>query len=157
MMKSFFIGEEWIDAFGGYLSMELHGVHHIGLNVRNLDRAEAFYTKVLGLEVTERYAENIRHLMLASPGESSETAKIHLFETQDLDTTDALATLSGKGYAHIAFGTTRQRFPAIVEEFKKRKVDFKGPMVMGRGESIHFTDPDGNALEIRCPVEKSGR
>jgi len=46
--------------------MELDGVHHIGLNVRDLDRAEAFYTGVLGFEVTERYAENIRHLMLAA-------------------------------------------------------------------------------------------
>jgi len=137
--------------------MELEGVHHIGLNVRDLDRAEAFYTGVLGFEVSERYAENIRHLMLASPGESSKTAKVHLFETQDLDMTDALATLSGKGYAHIAFGTTREHFPSIVEELKKREIDFKGPLVMGQGESVHFTDPDGNSLEIRCPAEMSGR
>ena len=137
--------------------MELDGVHHIGLNVRDLDRAEEFYTEVLGFEVTERYAENIRHLMLASPGEPPGTAKVHLFEARDLDMQAALATLSGQGYAHIAFGTTRERFPAIVEELKKRKVDFKGPLVMGKGESIHFTDPDGNSLEIRCPSEKSGR
>jgi catechol 2,3-dioxygenase len=130
--------------------MELDGVHHIGLNVRDIDRAEAFYTEVLGLEVTERYAENIRHLMLASPGEPLGTAKVHLFEAKDLNMQGALATLSGQGYAHIAFGTTRERFPAIVEELKKRKVDFKGPLVMGQGESVHFTDPDGNSLEIRC-------
>jgi catechol 2,3-dioxygenase-like lactoylglutathione lyase family enzyme len=130
--------------------MELDGVHHIGLNVRDIDRAEAFYTEVLGFEVTERYAENIRHLMLASPGETPGTAKVHLFEAKDLDMQEALVTLSGQGYAHIAFGTTRERFPAIVEELKKRKVDFKGPLVMGRGESVHFTDPDGNSLEIRC-------
>jgi len=136
--------------------MGLDGVHHIGLNVRNIDRAEAFYTEVLGFEVTERYAENIRHLMLASPGETPGTAKVHLFETKDLNMQDALATLSGQGYAHIAFGTTRERFPAIVEELKKRKIDFKGPLVMGRGESVHFTDPDGNSLEIRCPAGKPG-
>jgi catechol 2,3-dioxygenase-like lactoylglutathione lyase family enzyme len=136
--------------------MELDGVHHIGLNVRDIDRAEAFYTEVLGFEVTERYAENIRHLMLASPGESPGAAKVHLFEAKDLDMQEALAILSGQGYAHIAFGTTRQRFPKIVEELKKRKVDFKGPLVMGRGESVHFTDPDGNSLEIRCPAGKPG-
>ena len=130
--------------------MELNGVHHIGLNVRDLDRAAAFYTEVLGFEITERYAEDIRHLMLASPGEPPGTAKVHLFETKDLDMQDALATLSGQGYAHIAFGTSRQRFPKIIEELKKKKIDFKGPLVMGQGESVHFTDPDGNALEIRC-------
>ncbi len=136
--------------------MELDGVHHIGLNVRDIDRAEAFYTEVLGFEVTERYAENIRHLMLASPGETPGAAKVHLLEARDLDMQGALATLSGQGYAHIAFGTTRERFPAIVEELKKRKIDFKGPLVMGRGESVHFTDPDGNSLEIRCPAGKPG-
>ncbi len=136
--------------------MELDGVHHIGLNVRDLDRAEAFYTEVLGFEVTERYAENIRHLMLASPGEPADTAKVHLFEAKNLNMQDALATLSGQGYAHIAFGTTRARFPAVVEELKKRKIDFKGPLIMGKGESVHFTDPDGNSLEIRCPAGKPG-
>ena len=136
--------------------MELEGVHHIGLNVRDLDRAEAFYTEVLGFEVTERYAEEIRHLMLASPEEPAAAAKVHLFETTNLEMQDALDTLSGKGYAHIAFGTTRERFPSIVQELKKRKVDFKGPLVMGRGESVHFTDPDGNSLEIRCPAGKPG-
>jgi catechol 2,3-dioxygenase-like lactoylglutathione lyase family enzyme len=140
-----------------HLTMELDGVHHIGLNVSDLDRAEAFYIEVLGLEVTERYAENIRHLMLASPGEPPETAKVHLFEAKALDMHEALATLSGKGYVHVAFGTTRERFPAIVEELKQRKVDFKGPMVMGQGESVHFTDPDGNSLEIRSPAGKPGR
>ncbi len=130
--------------------MELDGVHHIGLNVRDLDRAEAFYTEVLGFEVTERYAENIRHLMLASPGEPPGTAKVHLFEAKDLDMTAALDTLGGQGYAHIAFGTTRERFPKIVDELKKKKIDFKGPLVMGQGQSVHFTDPDGNHLEIRC-------
>ena len=137
--------------------MELEGVHHIGLNVRDLDRAEIFYTKVLGFEVTERYAEDIRHLMLSSPGEPPGSAKVHLFETQNLDLQDAHNTLSGKGYAHIAFGTSREHFPKIIEELKNRKVDFKGPLVMGRGESVHFTDPDGNALEIRCPSKESGQ
>jgi catechol 2,3-dioxygenase-like lactoylglutathione lyase family enzyme len=132
--------------------MELDGVHHIGLNVRDLDRAEAFYTDVLGFKVTERYSENIRHLMLASPGEPSGTAKVHLFEAQDLDIADALATLRGQGYAHMAFGTTRERFPKIIEVLQKNEVKFKGPLIMGKGESVHFTDPDGNSLEIRCPA-----
>ena len=145
-----------IDGLGEYLTMELDGVHHIGLNVCDLDRAEAFYVEVLGFEVTERYAEDIRHLMLAAPGEPAATSKVHLFEARGLDMAEALATLSGKGYAHIAFGTTRERFPAIVEELRQRKVDFKGPLVMGRGESVHFTDPDGNSLEIRCPAVKPG-
>ena len=136
--------------------MKLEGVHHIGLNVHDLDRAETFYTQVLGLEVTERYAESIRHIMLASPGEPAGTAKVHLFEAKTLDMHEALAILSVQGYAHIAFGTSREHFPKIIGALRKQGVNFKGPLVMGRGESVHFTDPDGNALEIRCPARESG-
>ncbi len=128
--------------------MELDGVHHIGINVHDLDRAEAFYTQVLGFKVTERYQEGIRHLMLNSG--------IHLFEIKGLDMREALATMSEEGYAHIAFGTTRKKFSAIVEELMQKKIDFKGPLIMGKGESVHFTDPDGNPLEIRCPATPEG-
>ena len=44
--------------------MKLDGVHHIGVNVTNLDRAESFYTNVLGFKVINRYQEEIRHSML---------------------------------------------------------------------------------------------
>lgn len=128
--------------------MELDGIHHIGMNVRDLDRAEAFYTQVLGFRVAERYAESIRHLMLDTGGTG-----LHLFESPDLNMEDALHTLSEDGYAHLAFGTTRTRFAGIVEELKRHGVNFKGPVVLGKGESVHFKDPDGNHLEIRCPAK----
>ena len=32
--------------------MKIEGIDHIALNVRDLTRAEHFYTKVLGFEVT---------------------------------------------------------------------------------------------------------
>ena len=68
--------------------MELDGVHHIGVNVRDLDRAEAFYTHVLGFKVIDRYHEEIRHSML-----DTGAAKIHLFESTDLKFEDAITRL----------------------------------------------------------------
>ena len=128
--------------------MQLDGTHHIGINVRDLDHAETFYTGVLGFEVTERYAESIRHIML-----DTGSVGLHLFETRDLELNDAIDTLSGQGYAHIAFGTSRDRFFDIVEELKQKGVGIDhGPVVLGKGESVHFKDPDGNHLEIRCPA-----
>ena len=56
--------------------MKLDGVHHIGVNVRDLDRAEAFYTNVLGFKVSERYQEEIRHSML-----DAGTTKLLYFES----------------------------------------------------------------------------
>ena len=127
--------------------MKLDGVHHIGINVNNLDRAESFYTDVLGFKVIDRYQEEIRHSML-----DTGTTKIHLFESTDLEFDDAIIRLSDDGYAHMAFGTNRKQFPQVMEELKKHNVPFRGPLILGKGESIHFKDPDGNHLEIRCPA-----
>ena len=128
--------------------MELDGVHHIGVNVRDLDRAEEFYIDVLGFQVVERYQEEIRHSML-----NTGDTKIHLFESTDLNLDKAINCLSEEGYAHIAFGTSRDNFFEVIEDLKKHRIDFRGPLILGKGESVHFKDPDGNHLEIRCPAK----
>ena len=130
--------------------MELDGVHHIGVNVSDLDRAEAFYTGVLGFKVIDRYQEEIRHSML-----DTGATIIHLFESTDLKFDEAIDRLSEDGYAHMAFGTSREKFPRVMEELKKHNILFRGPLILGKGESVHFKDPDGNHLEIRCPAELS--
>ena len=128
--------------------MKLNGFHHIGINVGDLDRAEAFYTAVLGFKVTERYQEEIRHSML-----DTGNTKLHLFESPALEIESAIARLSEEGYAHMAFGTGREQFPKIIEELKRHNISFRGPLILGKGESVHFKDPDGNHLEIRCPAD----
>ena len=128
--------------------MRLDGVHHIGVNVRDLDLAESFYTSIMGFRVTERYSEKTRHLML-----DTGSTTLHLFESPALDMRDAIDCLSGQGYAHIAFGTSREKIPQIIAELKKNNIVFRGPLILGKGESVHFKDPDGNHLEIRCPAD----
>ena len=128
--------------------MKLDGVHHIGVNVSDLNRDESFYVNVLGFIVVDRYQEDIRHSML-----DTGTTKIHLFESTNLEFDNAIIRLSEDGYAHLAFGTNRKQFPQIMEELKKHNVPFRGPLILGKGESVHFKDPDGNHLEIRCPAD----
>ncbi len=128
--------------------MQLDGVHHIGMNVQDLDSAEKFYTDVLGFRVAERFAEEIRHLML-----DTGSTTLHLFESPALDMQDAIARLSEQGYAHIAFGTSREKFPKIIDELKKNHINFRGPLILGQGASVHFEDPDGTHLELRCPAD----
>ena len=128
--------------------MKLDGVHHIGVNVRDLDRAEEFYIDILGFQVVERYQDEIRHSMV----DTGDT-KNHLFESDDLNLDEAINCLSEEGYAHIAFGTSRDNFFEVMEDLKKHRIDFRGPLILGKGESVHFKDPDGNHLEIRCPAK----
>ena len=128
--------------------MKLDGVHHIGVNVSNLDRAESFYTNILGFKVIDRYQEEIRHSML-----DTGATKIHLFESPDLEFDDAITRLSEDGYAHMAFGINRKQFPQVMAELKKHNITFRGPLILCKVESVHFKDPDGNHLEIRCPAD----
>ena len=60
--------------------MRLLGIHHIALNVRHLDRAEHFYTDVLGFKVLQRFSKGLRHLML-----DAGNSQIALFEVPDLE------------------------------------------------------------------------
>ncbi len=126
--------------------MKLDGIHHIALNVKDLDRAERFYTEVLGFKVTHRFNKGLNHLMLDT-GNSA----IALFEAPDLEVKDAMNLLSETGYLHLAFKIHRDRFPAVVDELKKHNVTIdSGPVKRGDGESIYFNDPDHNHLEIHC-------
>lgn len=126
--------------------MKLDGIHHIALNVKDLDRAERFYTEVLGFTVTHRFTKGLNHLMLDT-GNSA----IALFEAPDLKVKNAMDLLSETGYLHLAFKIHRDQFPTVVDELKKYNVVIdQGPVKRGDGESIYFNDPDHNHLEIHC-------
>lgn len=128
--------------------MQLSGIHHIALNVRDLDQAERFYTDVLGFPVTHRFHKGLRHLMM-----DTGNAMIALFEDADLDTAPAWKVLGEDGYMHLAFGAPKDQFETIVEELKTKNITINGPVQRGQGKSIYFNDPDGNPLEIHYDEE----
>ncbi len=126
--------------------MQLKGIHHIALNVTDLDRAERFYTDVLGFSVTHRFSKGLRHLML-----DTGNAAIALFEAPDLEVKKAMNLLSEDGYLHLAFEASAADFDNIVKELQTKNVKIdSGPIKRGDGESIYFKDPDDNHLEIHC-------
>ena len=126
--------------------MQLKGIHHIALNVKDLDRAENFYTDVLGFQVTNRFSKGLRHLMLETGN-----AAIALFESPELEVKEAINLLSEEGYLHLAFEAKPADFENIVKELKSKNINIdNGPVKRGDGESIYFNDPDDNHLEIHC-------
>ena len=126
--------------------MQLKGIHHIALNVKDLDRAEKFYTDVLGFQVTHRFSKGLRHLMLETGN-----AALALFEAPKLEVKEAMNLLSEEGYLHLAFEAEPADFKNIVTELQSKNIHIgDGPVKRGEGESIYFNDPDHNHLEIHC-------
>lgn len=126
--------------------MQLKGIHHIALNVKDLDRAESFYTDVLGFQVTNRFSKGLRHLMLETGN-----AAIALFESPELEVKEAINLLSEEGYLHLALEAKPEDFENIVKELQSKNIHIdNGPVKRGDGESIYFNDPDYNHLEIHC-------
>ena len=89
--------------------MQLKGIHHIALNVKDLDRAEGFYTDVLGFQVTNRFSKGLRHIMLETGN-----AAIALFESPELEVKEAINILSEEGYLHLALDAEPADFENIV-------------------------------------------
>ena len=97
--------------------MQLKGIHHIALNVKDLDRAEEFYTDVLGFQVTNRFSKGLRHLMLETGN-----AAIALFEVPELEVKEAMNILSEEGYLHFAFEANPTDFENIVKELQSKNM-----------------------------------
>ncbi|HTQ12874.1 MAG TPA: VOC family protein [Rhizomicrobium sp.] len=128
--------------------MKLQGLSHIFLFVTDVERARAFYSDILGLEVLE---EDPAHggLFLALPGGT------HIVDMTKVDAPPPSAPeLDGSyrpkpGVGHVAFhiGSHEALRDAYFELLDKgvqvfAKADHKSQ------QSIYFLDPDNNLLEI---------
>ena len=126
--------------------MHLLGIHHIALNVRHLDRAERFYSDVLGFKVSQRFSKGLRHLML-----DAGNSQIALFEVPDLEMQSHMEKLSEIGYMHFAFKIEKEMFQLAVKKLIDNDIDIgDGPVRRGEGDSVYFQDLDYNHLEIHC-------
>jgi catechol 2,3-dioxygenase-like lactoylglutathione lyase family enzyme len=122
-------------------AMQLLNLDHFGLDVADLDRAERFYTDILGLTVVQRLGH---HQVLLQCG----TLNLALFERHDLPprVIDRIENPLGKG--HHAFKVNRSDWHTAREQFAARGVPTYGPIDWGDHDCLYFLDPDGNLLEI---------
>ena len=126
--------------------IKLDGINHFALNVRNMDRAEAFYTGVLGFPAIMRSETKagLKHVEV-----DAGNVAIALFESPDLDLTAAQKTMTEDGYLHFAFTASYDRYDATLQALKDNGVVMDGePRDWGEGVSIYFSDPDGHQIEI---------
>lgn len=128
--------------------MMLQGLSHVFLFVTDIEKARAFYTGVLGLEILEQDPQR-GGLFLALPGGT------HIVDMVQVDSPPSPAPkIDGShkpkpGVGHVAFHVASQEAlrDAYIELLDKgvnvfAKADHKSQ------QSIYFFDPDNNALEI---------
>ena len=138
-------------------AIEIRGVDHVVLRVRDLERAIRFYCGVLGCR-EERRIDPLGLVQLRAgaalidlvdvagalgragggpPGESGRNLDHFALQLASFDEPALRADLSAAG---IEAGETGERYGAE-----------------GMGPSLYIRDPDGNTVELKGPGEKAAR
>ncbi|MFN2542249.1 MAG: VOC family protein [Chthoniobacterales bacterium] len=121
--------------------MELEGIDHVALGVRDVEAAAKWYSDVLGFE--RRYDDVWEgYPVFVMKGNSG----LALFPA-DRDAKSASGTGREVRMLHLAFRADRRNFFAAQEELKRRGINFEF-QDHDISHSIYFHDPDGHELEI---------
>jgi glyoxylase I family protein len=119
------------------------GIYHIGIPVDDLNRAEGFYSKVLGMKVEARIGEAGARLSRLRCGDTD----VVLFQRpRPLQRN----TLKEDGIAHQAFEVAPEAFDTALEFLKREGYYHDGPVVRPSGRAVYFFDTEGNYQQIHC-------
>ena len=119
--------------------MNLEGIDHVALAVRDVERAAQWYIEVLGFE---RRHQGMWDGVPVFIGKG--TTALALFPARETSTS---ADGGGPKMLHLAMRANRKNFLAAQEELKRRDIDFEF-QDHEIAHSIYFRDPDGHKLEI---------
>ena len=113
---------------------------HIVLRVRDLNRAERFYSDVLGLEVTTRMGQS---MVFLSAGEAS-----HELALMSVGPDAPGPDPSRVGLYHFAWEMeSLDDLKQLYAELKEKEVRIGGIGDHGVSLGVYFFDPDGNEIE----------
>jgi len=121
--------------------MQLEGIDHVALAVRNVERSARWYIEVLGFE---RLHEGMWKGIPVFIGKG--TTALALFPANS-NAKSTSSTRREVRMLHLAFRADHDGFLAAQEELKRRgiKFEFQDHEI---SHSIYFRDPDGHHLEI---------
>lgn len=119
------------------------GIYHIGIPVDDINRAEGFYTNVLGMKVAARIGEAGARLVRLKCGD----VDVVLFQRpRQLNRN----TLKEDGISHQAFEVAPEAFDEAIEFLKKEGCYHEGPVVRPSGRGVYFFDTEGNYQQLHA-------
>jgi catechol 2,3-dioxygenase-like lactoylglutathione lyase family enzyme len=126
--------------------VQLNGISHYALNVANMERAEKFYTQVMGFSVLWRSEtqSGLQHIEV-----DAGNVAIALFEQPLLDLKPAQKIMTDDGFLHFAFEGFYDRYEETIQALTNNGIELDGePRDRGKSVAIYFPDPDGHQIEI---------
>lgn len=116
--------------------MKLNGVHHVSINVLDVERATTFYTDTLGLTVLPRPELGVEGTWLGTGAQ-----EVHLIRSDDPTRAPG---------QHFAFGV--DDLDSTVASLQERGVKVSDPVTLPHGgRQCFIKDPEGNLLEFNQP------
>ncbi len=121
--------------------MQLEGIDHVAMSVRDVERAAQWYIEILGFERRHRGMWDGIPTFIGKGATS-----IALFPPRSNERSTP-SSRSENRMLHLAFRADRKNFLSAQEELKRRgiKFEFQDHEI---SHSIYFRDPDGHELEI---------
>ena len=117
-------------------------VGHVHLKVADLERAIAFYSGILGFEVTQRYG---RQAAFLSAGGYHHHIGLNTWESKG----GSPAPKGHTGLYHTAFlFPDRKSLAQVLKRLVEAGYPLEGAADHGVSEAIYLSDPDGNGVEL---------
>lgn len=144
------------DSLSGLPPGSLRRVHHIALNVADLQRSRQFYGNLLGLyELTgDEVPSTLQELVQAGKVANFVTPDglvLDLFWEPELVPPDPDPDRQFTRANHLAFDIAPAAFDQAVAILQQHQVPIAlGPVTRPTGRGVYVYDPDGFMIEIRC-------
>ncbi len=131
--------------------ISIKGIDHVALNVRDIDKSVEFYTKVIGLKVTEREPSKpgIEYFLDCGP------SLIGIIQAKDLDHKHGFEN-EGVGANHFSFRIHAKDFDPMIAHLEKHHVRIEFAKKREKSWSLYFYDLDGNKLEATAWPREDG-
>ncbi len=135
---------------------DLRRVHHIALNVKDMQASRHFYGNILGLhELTgHEIPETLAKLVVSGKVANFVTPDgtvVDLFWEPELTPPDPDPERTFTRAYHLAFDIAPNLFDRAVQVLRENEIAIAhGPVTRPTGKGVYFYDPDGFMVEIRC-------
>ena len=122
--------------------MKVNNILETSLYAEDLEAAETFYSRVLGLEVHSRVPG--RHVFFRSG-----IGMFLVFNPNQTEKEDSPHGCRGRG--HVAWSVSSEELDGWRQWLEKQAVPVNDFLWPEGGRSLYFRDPAGNSLELTTP------